>query len=254
MPPSRAHRADAVAHGYAVEAARAGDGAVVHRENHAVTLLQRYHLDAGLHAWTLLREHQLAALEIASGLGEEHSDLQREDVLAAEILVQAVVVAGAIAQQQRRRAGLSRGMAAGDEVGVLCRIAHLDTHRLVPAVGDRRQARIEGSPQVGDDTGQRIAEVLVLAAAEAVPRHHDAAPEGSLGVVETGHGLTARAIEQARQHGPTLRVEVGRDREPGDPLSEVETGERPLDLESRPAAQATASRASRARLRSLPQR
>jgi hypothetical protein len=62
-------------------------------------------------------------------------------------------------------------------VRVRVRVTHIDPHRCIPPVGDRRQPRIQRGPQIGDDIRQRIREVFVLAASEAVPRHDDVAAE-----------------------------------------------------------------------------
>ena len=104
--------ADAMAQINAVEAARPLYRPVMHSKCHRIALLQRHHFGPRLHARPLLGEHELAAVKIAAGLRQQYRDLQREYVLAIEILMQAIVVAGAILQQQRRRPGLARGMAA----------------------------------------------------------------------------------------------------------------------------------------------
>jgi len=52
-----------------------------------------------LHARALLRHHELPAREVALGLGQENGDLQRKDVLAVKILMQAVVVANPVLQE-----------------------------------------------------------------------------------------------------------------------------------------------------------
>ena len=51
-----------------------------------------------LPARALFRQHELAAGEVPRRCRQQHRHLQREDVLAIEILVQAVVIAGAVAQ------------------------------------------------------------------------------------------------------------------------------------------------------------
>jgi hypothetical protein len=56
-----------------------------------------------LHPRSLLREHELATGEVDLGLAQEHRDLEREGECPVEVLVQAVEVARAIAEEQRRR-------------------------------------------------------------------------------------------------------------------------------------------------------
>jgi hypothetical protein len=55
-----------------------------------------------LRSRALLDEQELAAGEVGLGRAEQHCQLQREDQIAIEILVQAVVVAGLVFQDQRR--------------------------------------------------------------------------------------------------------------------------------------------------------
>jgi len=60
---------------------------------------------------------------------------------------------------------------------VLFGVANVDAHGLVPVIGDRRKPRIKTLAQTGDDVGQRIVEILVLATPETVPRHPHLAAE-----------------------------------------------------------------------------
>ena len=88
----------------------------------------------------------------APGLGQQDRDLQREDVLAVEVLVQAVVVARAVLQQQRRRPRLAGAWQRSRNVRVLGRVAHVDR----PCASFQRlaigaSARIERGAQAGDE-------------------------------------------------------------------------------------------------------
>ena len=115
VPLSRPQPAHAVAHVHAVGAARALDRPMVHREDDGVALPQRHHLGPRLQARALLGEDELAAGEIRARLGEQDRHLQGEDVLAVEILVQAVEVTGLVLQQQRRRPRLPGRVAPLEE-------------------------------------------------------------------------------------------------------------------------------------------
>jgi hypothetical protein len=97
--PSAPNTAHAVSHVDAVDATSARHRTLMNSEHDRVTPLQRHDFDARLHARTLLRQDKLTALELASGLRQQNSDLQRENVFAIEILMQAVVVAARIPQQ-----------------------------------------------------------------------------------------------------------------------------------------------------------
>ncbi len=96
-------------------------------------------------------------------------------MLAIEILMQAIIVPGAILQQQRRRPDLTGVMASLQECLVPVGIMDVDPHGLVPAIGDPGELRIQDGAQLRDQIGQRIGEVFVFAAAKAVAAHHDPA-------------------------------------------------------------------------------
>ncbi|MGY4230972.1 hypothetical protein ACVMIH_008333 [Bradyrhizobium sp. USDA 4503] len=139
-------------------------------------------------------------------------------MLAIEILVQAVVVALAILQQQRRRPRLFGVMAALQERRMRRRISDIDPHRLVPTIGCRGQPRIERRPQLRDQVRQRIGEILVLAAAEAVTAHHDPAAELAVVGIQRGDGIAFLRRQQAVEDGASLPIEVGRDPVPVEPV------------------------------------
>jgi len=143
---------------------------VVDREHHGIAPAQRHHLGPRLHAWPLLGQHEFAAGEILFRLRQQNRHLQRKDMLAVEILVESVVVARGVLQQERRWPRLPRLVAARDEIGMRVRVADIDPHRLVPAIGDRRQVRIDRPAKIGNDVRQRIREVLVFTPPEPVPR------------------------------------------------------------------------------------
>src|SRR5437868_6997136 len=69
--------------------------------------------------------------------------------------------------------------------------------------------RIERGALCGDDIGQGIAEVLVLAAAEAVPRHHYAAAEEIVLRVQRSERSALRRRQQALDDGAAALVETG---------------------------------------------
>src|SRR5262249_53367649 len=115
---------------------------------------------------------------------------ERKHVLAVKVLMQGVVIVGAVAQKERRWFGLSRLMAALEEGAVLLREADFDAHRLVPAVGDFGQRRIKGLPQLLDDRRQGISEIAIFASAVTVTRHHNSAPEERI-VLVRGHEFFA---------------------------------------------------------------
>src|SRR5438046_2843966 len=100
MAGTRAQSTDAVAHVDAVDAAYALHGSVSDREDHGLSTLERHDLRSRLLARALLGEDELATGEIVVGPREQEGGLQRENMLAIDVLVQAVVVARAVLQQQ----------------------------------------------------------------------------------------------------------------------------------------------------------
>ena len=76
-------------------------------ENHAFALHEGDHLDARLHARALFGQDELAASKVAFRLTQQERDLQRKDMLAVEVLMQAVEIASAVAQEKRGRPGLA---------------------------------------------------------------------------------------------------------------------------------------------------
>ena len=98
-------------------------------------------------------------------------------MLAIKVLMQAVVVPRAVAKQERCRLGLARLVATVQKGLVSVWKADVDGHHLVPAIGDRREGRVEGLPQFADQRRQRVGEVAILAAAETMACHDDPAPE-----------------------------------------------------------------------------
>ena len=100
-----------MAHRSAMKAAGSLYRPLIRGKDHGIALPERDDLAARLHARPLLDQHELAAGEIADRVAQQHGRLQRKDEIAVEVPVQAVVVAGPVAQQQWRRPFLAAGMA-----------------------------------------------------------------------------------------------------------------------------------------------
>ena len=89
------------------------------------------------------------------------------------------------------------------------RIPHVEAQRLVPAVGDRREAGIERRAQAGDRLRQRIAEVLVLPAPEPVPSPSRPGCGTAPSVrVERGERVALLRREQPLEDRAAVRVEL----------------------------------------------
>jgi hypothetical protein len=163
------HRCDAVAHGRPVEAARTPDGTVAGGEDEERARVEVDHVSTRLLPRPALDEHELAAGEVADG-AQERDSLQGEGDVAVDILVEGVVAALAVAQDERRRPLLAGFVAAVQERvqpgGQVGRLAQL----LRPAVGRLGQRRVERAAGRGDRLRQRMVEIAIRALAEAVRR------------------------------------------------------------------------------------
>src|SRR6185436_20702310 len=118
VAPAAQHTADAVAHGGAIPAAGALDRAVPGREDQDLALLGGDRLTARLGARPLLHQQELAALVVGAP-AQEAGELQGKDDVAVDVLVQAVVAAGLVVEQQRGRLRLSAAMTDRDRKSVV---------------------------------------------------------------------------------------------------------------------------------------
>src|SRR5262245_27151935 len=96
--PQSAH---AVSKVHAIDTPCALDRTVADREGHTITTTKRHDLRSGLHSWPLLGQDELPTGEVFIWLGEQNRHLQREHMLAVEVLMQRVEVALDILQQER---------------------------------------------------------------------------------------------------------------------------------------------------------
>ncbi len=126
---------------------------VTHRKDHPVPQPERHDVDPRLLARPLLREHELAAREIATRHREQQGDLQREDVLTVDVLMQAVVVALPVSKEERRRPGLTRLMASLEERRKIVRIAGGDAEGSFQRFAMAGQTRIERGPSSSMTSG-----------------------------------------------------------------------------------------------------
>src|ERR1700760_3203152 len=101
-----------MAHIDAIEAARPLYRPHMHSKSDGVALPERYNFGPRLHPRPLFGQDELATFEITTGFRQQNRDLQREHVLAIEVLMKAVIVTFAVLQQQRRRPRLARVMAS----------------------------------------------------------------------------------------------------------------------------------------------
>src|SRR5437667_2146493 len=106
------HPADAVTHGGAVGAPRPRHRPVAVREDDRFPALEDDDLGARLRARPLLDEEYLATRVVHAPAGEHAGELEGEGERAVEVLVQAVVAAGRVAEEKRGGPRLPVGRAA----------------------------------------------------------------------------------------------------------------------------------------------
>src|SRR5438270_2730852 len=91
---------------------------------------------------------------------------------------------------------------------VVFRIRYFGGQSLVPAVGDRGEPRVERLAQRRYQVGQRISEILVLAAAEAMPSHHHAAAEQRVRSIARGQRRTFIAVQKRSGSRASMSIDL----------------------------------------------
>ncbi len=82
-----------------MNSASSPDRTMPDRKDHPLPLRERYDLGPRLHPRPLLGQNEFTPSEISPRPGKKKRDLEREDVLAVEILMQAIEIVWPIAQQ-----------------------------------------------------------------------------------------------------------------------------------------------------------
>src|SRR5215510_10776849 len=129
-------------------------------------------------------------------------------MLAIKILMEAIIIVGFISKQERCRSDLAGLMAAFKEFRVLWRITNFLAHRLAPTIGDRRQLRIYGCPEILDEIGQRVTEILIFSLSKTVPGHHNSTAEKLISWVEARDRPTLVRRKNAVDHCVALCIEI----------------------------------------------
>lgn len=141
-------------------------------------------MHARLRAGLLLGQDHLTAAELNAGTTQIERRLERKCDGSVEILMETIVVAFQVSQEERRRAALLTGNAFLQEGlqrrwkrGRASQPAH-------PLVCDRYEFFIQSFAQRLNALRQRICKVLVLTFSEGVAFHHDPAAKQRVVVVE----------------------------------------------------------------------
>src|SRR4051794_23401637 len=197
-----ANAADTVAKIHAVEPARALHRTVASGKKYCLAFTGSDDFGFRLRARLLLDENEFSALPVAAGLTQQEDHLKRESDVAVEILMQTIVPAGLVMQQERRRSSLSRAMADFQEGGVIGgKRSTLVAERFDPLIGDRCEMGIRGGACRCDNFGQRMREIFIVADAEAMALHDDVAAEARILVIKSDDGGAFIATEELWSDG-----------------------------------------------------
>src|SRR5206468_11045622 len=124
------------------------------------------------------------ALAILARLAQEHGELNGKDHVAVEILVQAVVAARFVTEEQRGGLALALARAQREKTAEVRGMAHARLEDGLPAIRHGGERRIRVLAHLADGIRKWIGEVFVLPHPEAKARHVHPAPEAVLGIEE----------------------------------------------------------------------
>src|SRR6266850_2757334 len=122
--------------------------------------------------------------------------------------MQAIEVAGAIFQQQRRWPFLACVMTLLDEVRKPLGITKLIAESFGPLVGKRRKLRIDRSPEMLHDLGQRIVKIFIFTAAERIARHFNSRAKAAVVGVVAGDLVATLLCEQGGKQREAALIEL----------------------------------------------
>jgi hypothetical protein len=176
---------------------------VARREDDDLALLGGDCLGSRLGPRPLLDQQEVAARVIDAPPAQEARELQGKDDVAVDVLVQAVVAAALVAQQERRGLGLASPPADREQLVERRRVHERGLgERGLPPVRNRGERRIGMAAQRLDQGRQGPGEVSVLADTEPVARHVDRVAKPPVVSVEADQlGALGRA-----EHGRCFRV------------------------------------------------
>jgi hypothetical protein len=103
-------------------------------------------------------------------------------MLSVEILMETIIVSGAVLQQKRRRPLLSGCVATVKKRLMAIRETNVNPHALVPRISDRDQEWIDRFSQLLNQHRQWIRKIAIFALAEAMPCHDDVTPKTFIAV------------------------------------------------------------------------
>ena len=152
------------------------------------------------------------------------------------------------------------GLVTAREIGrVLARKPHANPQRIIPAVRDVGERRIKRRAQRRHYLGQRIGEVFVFTASEAMPCHHHTASKQRVRRVARSKGCALLRGQQPAGRRAAVGIELRGDARPidgGNLRGERACGggRRRLTLGGKEPGHTAFSRVNKARLRATPHR
>jgi hypothetical protein len=163
---------------------------VPRRNDNGFTLRHTNHAPDRLRPRLLFHQEEFATGKFDFGLTQTADDLKRKDDCPIQILVKRVVIACAIAEQQRRRPLLAGGMTHTKEFRKVIRIVGGDPELFHPLAGKRREIVVQRGPQAIHQRWERVAKILILAPSEPEASHIDTGTEVAAILIKTPELLT----------------------------------------------------------------
>ncbi len=139
-------------------------------------------------------------------------------MLSIKVLMETIVVVFFVLEQQRRRFGLSGGVATIEKLTVFLRVTRVHAHCGIPPIRDRREMRVNRAPQFADHIGQRILEIFVFTAPKTMTAHHHSTTKPPVMRIQRGNCATLLLRNKMIEHSTALRIQLSRDIPPVDSL------------------------------------
>src|SRR5262249_30886636 len=158
----------------------------------------------------LLRQHELATGVIFFRLAQEQDQLHWKENLAVQILVQRVMSALTVFENERCGLRLTLGMAESLEFGERGRKPLSHSEPLHPLIGDMCEFRINPFANGLKDFGQRVSEIFVFSQSKPVSFHDNGFPVKVGLVIGGDEPVAISASEQLGDMSITLAVQLFR--------------------------------------------
>ncbi|GBQ90800.1 hypothetical protein AA23498_0982 [Acetobacter nitrogenifigens DSM 23921 = NBRC 105050] len=115
----------------------------VNREQNTIAFSKRNDRRPRLHTGPLFGQDELATGEIRTRFRKKDRNLKRKNMIAIEILMQAIVISLPIFQKKGRRFRLTGGMAPLKKICMAFGKAHGIAYAFIPAIGNRDETWVQ---------------------------------------------------------------------------------------------------------------